>query len=132
MNTSSIEMINTIVDDAEKILEINKERVYGVIEEAETELLIEYIDMDIEEFKEIEKQKLKYENQIKDQFNLENIEPDELQLRIAERVLKDMDLKDMKSYEEKLLSLRKRIVEAKGKLDVEEIDQMTASLGEAE
>jgi hypothetical protein len=171
MNASSVEMINTMVDDAEKFLEINRERVNGVlddhvaseehmhehddgshspenfadyvdlindnetmviIEEAETELLIEYIDMDIEEFKEIEKQKLEYEKQIKEQFNLDNIEPDELQLRIAQGVLKDMNLKDMKSHEELLLSLRAQIVEADGKLNIEEIDQMAATLGEAE
>ena len=43
-----------------------------------------------------------------------------------------MNLKDMKSHEELLLSLRTRIVEANGKLNIEEIDQMAATLGEAE
>jgi len=175
INATTVVLINTMVDNAEKFLEVNRERVYNAldghvaseehkhehdvngshphspehfadyidliddddeatafIEEEETELLIEFIEMDIEEFKEVERQKLQYEKRITDQFSDDNIEPDELQLNIAEGVLNDMSIQDIKSFEDKLQSLKTQIKEANGRLEKEDIEKLSDTLDKAE
>jgi len=168
IDASSVEIINSIVDEAEKFLEVNRDKVYGVldehvaskehqhehddgshdhasdyldllnddetiyvaIEDEEAELLIEYIDMDIEEFKTLEKQKLVYEKHLSGKYG-DEVPPNELQIKVAEQALKDFKLNEIKEHEKKLLTI-KNLIKNHKLLNVEEVQEMSSILEEAE
>merc|ERR1712142_1061708 len=161
-------MGNSIVNEAEKFLNVNRDKVYGVldehvaskehqhehddgshdhasdyldllnddetiyvaIEDEEAELLIEYIDMDIEEFKTLEKQKLVYEKHLSGKYG-DEVPPNELQLKVAEQALKDVKLNEIKEHEKKLLTI-KNLIKNHKLLNVEEVQEMSSILEKAE
>eukprot|EP00092_Neocalanus_flemingeri_P039549 GFUD01043065.1.p1 GENE.GFUD01043065.1~~GFUD01043065.1.p1 ORF type:complete len:593 (+),score=140.67 GFUD01043065.1:49-1827(+) len=170
MNLDSINMINTVVDNAEIFLETGREIVesaldahlasdehknehnhggnehtedhvsdYADLISPETEvdieydgLLLEYIDMDIDDFEKVKKQTASLENHIRDHVNLDHGESDD-DLTIAENVLRDLSShgKDMESYQDSLQSLKNEIKKGHGKLNIETIDQISTTLEEA-
>lgn len=112
---------------------INDDETYYVaLDEDEAELLIEYIDMDIKEFQEIENRKMKFEEHIKKRSESDQLKSGELQLKVAREVLKDVSLQDIKSYEENLQLLKHHIQKSKGLLNVNEIEEMSSVLEIAE
>jgi len=168
IDASSMEIINSIVNEAEKFLDVNRDKVYGVldehvaskehqhehddgshdhasdyldllnddetiyvaIEDEEAELLIEYIDMDIEEFKTLENQKLVYERHLSGKYG-DDVPPNELQLKVAEQTLRDVKLNEIKEHEKKLLTI-KNLIKNNKLLNVEEVQEMSSILEKAE
>jgi len=96
------------------------------------ELLIEYIDMDINDLENIIKQKDNLEHHIEDHFKLDNVESDELQLVMAENVLQNLDIEKLKAYEKSLQDLKSQIKQSNGKLKLEMVDQVSATMEKAE
>jgi len=96
------------------------------------ELLIEYIDMDINDLENIIKQKDNLEHHIEDHFKLDNVESDELQLVMAENVLQNLDIEKLKAYEKSLQDLKSQIKQSNGKLKLEMVDQISATMEKAE
>merc|ERR1719318_1715060 len=96
------------------------------------DLLLEYIDLEINEFENIKEQKLKLSSHIKAHQSDEHLEDDDFQLKIAENVLQELDTNDMNSYENSLLTLKNQIMESDGKLKLEAIDQIAATMEKAE
>jgi len=95
------------------------------------DMLLEYIDMDINDLKNIKKQKANYENHILDHYhvNHEHVESDEL--KVAEEVLQEVNLDEISSYEASLQALKVQIMEANGKFKVETIDQISSTMEKA-
>jgi len=96
------------------------------------QLLIEYIDMDINDLENVIKQKDDLEHHIEDHFKLDNVESDELQLVMAENVLQNLDIEKLKAYEKSLQDLKSQIKESNGKLKLEMVDQISATMEKAE
>merc|ERR1719154_326538 len=93
------------------------------------DIILEYIDMDIKDFKNIKKQKANYENHILDHVNHEHAESDEL--KVAEEVLQEVNLDEISSYEASLQAIKAQIMEANGKFKVETIDQISSTMEKA-
>merc|ERR1719154_367711 len=95
------------------------------------DILLEYIDMDINDLKNIKKQKANYENHILDHYhvNHEHVESDEL--KVAEEVLHEVNLDEISSYEASLQAIKAQIMEANGKFKVETIDQISSTVEKA-
>jgi len=85
--------------------------------------------MDIEDFENAIKQKAVLEKHIKGHVKLDHGKSDEL--KIAEDVLEELNLQEMKSYEDSLKALKIQIKEADGKLNVETIDHIAATMEKA-
>jgi len=109
-----------------------KEAEKVAVSAKDEELLIEYIDMDINDLENIIKQKANLEHHIVDHLNLDDVEPDELQLKIAEDLLQNIDLVKLKSYEKSLQSLKSQIRKASGELKLDTMSQISATMEKAE
>lgn len=96
------------------------------------DLLVEYMDMEIEDLENIIKKKDDLEHHIVEHFKLENVDPDELQLKVAENVLHLIDLEKLNSYEESLQELKRQLRESNGKVKLEIVDKITETMKNAE
>ena len=117
--------------DYADLLTVEDDELVDVSAEDE-ELLIEYIDMDIDDLENIIKQKDDLEHHIEDHFKLDNVESDELQLIMAENVLQNLDIEKLKAYEKSLKALKSQIKQSNGKLKLEMVDQISATMEKAE
>jgi len=96
------------------------------------DLLIEYMDMEIEDLENIIKKKDDLEHHIVEHFKLENVDPDELQLKVAENVLEMIDLEKLNSYEKSLQDLKRQLRQSNGKVKLEIVDKITETMKNAE
>jgi len=117
--------------DYADLLTVDEDELVDVSAEDE-ELLIEYIDMDINDLENVIKKKLDLEHHIEDHFKLDNVESDELQLVMAENVLQNLDIEKLKAYEISLQALKSQIKHSNGKLKLEMVDQISATMEKAE
>ena len=95
------------------------------------EVLLEYIDMDINEFENIKKRKANYETHILEHVNQDNHEESE-ELNFAADVLHNINMKDMNSYESSLKDLKVKIMETDGRLNVDSFEQISTTMEKAD
>jgi len=89
---------------------------YEEISSEAEELLIEYIDQDIEKLENVIKQKSNLEHHIVEHFELEDqeVSPDGLKLKIAESALHTIDGEKLHSYENSLKDLKAKLMRSNG------------------
>jgi len=90
------------------------------------------MDSDIEDLKNIIKEKEHLEHHIVEHFSLEDVHADELQLKVAENVLESIDVKKLKSYEESLKLLRTKIIQSNGRVNTDLAEEVANTMQNAE
>merc|ERR1712025_332911 len=103
-----------------------------VISSQDEELLIEYLDSDIEDLENIIKEKEHLEHHIVEHYNLEDVDADELQLKVAENVLDNIDVEKLKSYEESLQLLKAKLLQSNGQVKSDLAKEIANTMQNAE
>jgi len=170
-SSTTIVMINAILDKSEQFLEMSRDKVYKTLDNhvaseehknehkhgddhghdrsadyadllteedsvdlssQDEELLVEYMDSDIEDLENIIKEKEHLEHHIVEHFNLEDVDADELKLKVAENVLESIDVIKLKSYEESLKLLKTQIIQSNGRVNSDLAQQVANTMQNAE
>jgi len=103
-----------------------------IISSQDEELLIEYLDSDIEDLENIIKEKEHLEHHIVEHYNLEDVDADELQLKVAENVLDNIDVEKLKSYEESLQLLKAKLLQSNGQVKSDLAKEIANTMQNAE
>jgi len=93
--------------------------------------LIDFIDVEINEFEQIKEQKLKLENHLKVHHS-EDINHGDLHLSMSEEILDEIDVEYLDKQEQVLVSLRNQIEELPVKLKQEDVETIVATMEKAE
>ena len=114
------ENVNTLMEAFKENMKIaeSKDHEFEEFEEVSSEveeLLIEYIDKDIEDLNNVIKQKNDLEHHIVEHFELEDVDPDDLKLKVAESAIHPVDVDKLKHYEESLQTLKTKLTQSSGK-----------------
>jgi len=170
-SSTTIVMINAILDKSEQFLEMSRDKVYKTLDDhvasdehknehkhgddhghdpsadyadllteedsvdissQDEELLVEYMESDIEDLENIIKEKEHLEHHIVEHFNVEDVNADELKLKVAENVLESIDVTKLKSYEESLKLLKTKLIQSNGRVNADLAQQVANTMQNAE
>jgi len=93
--------------------------------------LIEFIDVEIDEFEQIKEQKLKLGDHLKD-HHAEDTNHGDLHLSMSEEILDEIDIEYLDKQEQSLVSLKNQIKELPRKLKQEDVETIVATMEKAE
>ena len=114
------ENVNTLMEAFKENMKIveAKDNEFEEFEEVSSEveeLLIEYIDKDIEDLDNVIKHKNDLEHHIVEHFELEDVDPDDLKLKAAESAIHSVEIEKLKHYEESLQNLKTKLTQSSGR-----------------
>ena len=123
------ENVNTLMEAFKENMKIaeTKDHEFEEFEEVSSEveeLLIEYIDKDIEDLDKVIKHKNDLEHHIVEHFELEDVDPDDLKLKVAESAIHSVDVEKLKHYEESLQNLKTKLTHSRGKAKSAVVNQI--------
>jgi len=123
------ENVNTLMEAFEENMKIaeTKDHEFEEFDEISSEveeLLIEYIDKDIKDLDKVIKHKNDLEHHIVEHFELEDVDPDDLKLKVAESAIHSVDVEKLKYYEESLQDLKSKLSKSSGKVKSAVVSQI--------
>merc|ERR1711970_1658069 len=123
------ENVNTLMEAFEENMKIaeTKDHEFEEFDEISSEveeLLIEYIDKDIKDLDNVIKHKNDLQHHIVEHFELEDVDPDDLKLKVAESAIHSVDVDKLKHYEESLQDLKTKLTKSSGKVKSAVVSQI--------
>jgi len=123
------ENVNTLMEAFQENMKIaeTKDHEFEEFDEISSEveeLLIEYIDKDIKDLDEVIKHKNDLQHHIVEHFELEDVDPDDLKLKVAESAIHSVDVDKLKHYEESLQDLKTKLTKSSGKVKSAVVSQI--------
>ena len=123
------ENVNTLMEAFKENMKIaeSKDHEFEEFEEVSSEIeemLIEYIEKDIEDLDNVIKHKTNLEHHIVEHFELEDVDPDDLKLKVAESAINSVDVEKLKHYEESLQNLKTKLTQSSGKAKSAVVNQI--------